>query len=169
MKEHKTKELYNTTDVKQVREFLTEEQGNLDALTGLPIEPKQHVLDHCHKTMLVRAVLSRQTNASLGKIENVWTRYLSYWYPHDLPTFLEQCAEYLRKEKDHRWYHPQWIKKINTEFNKLREADKDEVLHQLLGKKGKNATERKQLFQQLVLTKEFGYDTLRSVINNVKG
>lgn len=163
-----TIDLYNAADVKKVREELTEEQGNLDGLTGIPIEPKQHCLDHNHDTMKVRSVLSRQTNAALGKIENIWTRYLSYWYPHDLPTFLEQSAEYLRAPDDHRWNHPQWIKKVNTAFNKLNESDKDKVLNALGCAKCKNGAERKKAFQSAILTKQFSYDTLSDFINNAK-
>ena len=163
-----TIDLYNATDVKKVREALTEEQGNIDALTKLPIESKQHCLDHNHDTMKVRAVLARQSNAALGKIENIWTRYLSYWYPHDLPTFLEQSAEYLRKPDDDRWNHPHWIKKVNTLFNKLNESTKDKVLNALGCDKCKNATERKKAFQSAILTKQFSYDTLCDFINNAK-
>lgn len=161
-----TIDLYNPTDVKKVREQLTEEQDNLDVLTGLPIEPKQHCLDHNHDTMKVRAVLARQSNAALGKIENIWTRYLSYWYPHDLPTFLEQSAAYLRRPDDDRFHHPHWIKKINTEFNKLKESQKDSVLEALGSTRGKNGAERKKLFQAVILTKQFTYDTLSFIIDN---
>lgn len=163
-----TIDLYNTADVKKVREQLTKEQDNIDPLTKLQIEPKQHCLDHNHDTMKVRAVLARQSNAALGKIENIWTRYLSYWYPHDLPTFLEQSAEYLRMPDDHRWNHPQWVKKVNTEFNKLKEAQKDIVLVALGQTKGKNGTERKKLFNRAVLTREYSYDTIRALILELK-
>ena len=161
-----TIDLYNATDVKKVREALTEEQNNIDALTKLPIEPKQHCLDHNHDTMRVRAVLARQSNAALGKIENIWTRYLSYWYPHDLPTFLEQSAEYLRRPDDDRWNHPHWIKKVNTAFNKLKESDKDKVLEAMGASKCKNGAERKKSFQSVILTKQFSYDTLTFLIDN---
>lgn len=163
-----TIDLYNAADVKKVREALTEEQGNIDALTKLPIEPKQHCLDHNHDTMRVRAVLARQSNAALGKIENIWTRYLSYWYPHDLPTFLEQSAEYLRRPDDDRFNHPHWIKKVNTAFNKLNEASKDKVLIALGSNKCKNGAERKKAFQAAILTKQFSYATLLSLIDNEK-
>jgi hypothetical protein len=161
-----TIDLYNPADVKKVREQLTEEQNNIDLLTGLPIAPKQHCLDHNHDTMRVRSVLSRQTNAALGKIENIWTRYLSYWYPHDLATFLEQSAEYLRRPDDERWNHPHWIKKVNAGFNRLKESQKDSVLEALGATRGKNGAERKKLFQAVILTKQFSYDTLTFIIDN---
>ena len=72
--------LRSPKDVQQVREQLLKEQGGIDAITGLEIPPKQAVLDHCHETQFVRAVASRQSNAALGKLENVYARYLKWWY-----------------------------------------------------------------------------------------
>lgn len=167
-KQSNTEDLYNIADVRRVREMLEKEQKGKDKMTDLSIPDKQAVLDHNHDTMYVRGVLHRQSNAALGKIENIWTRYLSYWYPHDLPTFLEQAAEYIRRPDDERWYHPHWVKKINTEFNKLKESDKDKVLELMELDKGKNGAERKKLFQQGILTREYGYDILCDFINQVK-
>ena len=74
------KHLYTTKDVQKVREQLYREQEGIDPITKLPIPDKQKVLDHGHSNHYVRAVLHRQTNAVLGKIENLWTRYLSWWF-----------------------------------------------------------------------------------------
>lgn len=46
------------------------EQGNRCAISGRKLEPKDAVLDHCHKTGEVRGVLHRGVNSMLGKIEN---------------------------------------------------------------------------------------------------
>jgi hypothetical protein len=168
-KSNSTTDLYNTADVKKVRELLTKEQFNTCAVTGLDIPVKQHVLDHVHdETQLVRGVLHRQVNAFLGKSENAFTRLIAWWYPNDLPTLLRECADYLEKEPDTRYRHNMWIKKINTAFNKLKEAQKDSVLVALGKTAGKNAVERKKLFQSAVLTKQFSYDTLRDIINKEK-
>lgn len=164
-----TIDLYNIADVKKVRELLTKEQFNTCAVTGLDIPVKQHVLDHAHdETQLVRGVLHRQVNAFLGKSENAFTRLIAWWYPNDLPTLLRECADYLEKEPDDRYRHNGWIKKVNTEFNKLKESQKDTVLTNLGKTAGKNATERKKLFQSAVLTKQFNYDTIRDIINSTK-
>ena len=74
------KHLYTTKDVAEVRNLLKERQNNTDPITGLGIPNKQHVLDHNHKTQFVRAVLHRQSNFVLGKIENLWSRNLAWWY-----------------------------------------------------------------------------------------
>ena len=163
-----TKSLYNTKDVADVRTALTLEQKGLDRLTKLPIAPKQHCLDHCHKTMRVRGVLDRQSNAALGVLENAFKRYLGYWYPHDLQTFLRASADYLDREEDTRWYHSAWQKRIVSLFNKLPTKQQDTVLQYFNQPKGSNSVQRKESFKKIVADKSLGFDTIRNVINDVK-
>lgn len=145
-----SKTLHNTKQVAEVRRLLLEQQNGLCRLTGLPIDPKQDVLDHDHDSQFVRAVLHRQANAILGKIENLETRYLSWWYPYDLATFLRQTADYLDENHSQEYVHPGWIKKVKTRFNSLRESTKDKVLMELLGETGKNGLARKKLFSKYI-------------------
>lgn len=154
------KELYNVKDTKRVREQLFEEQKGLDTVTGLEIPQKQVVLDHNHSTQFVRAVLHRQVNTAVGKVENAYIRYLKYWYPDDLPTFLRKLADYLEKPDDDRFIHPAWIKKVQTEFSKLKESNKDLVLSDLGLGKGANGSQRKELFRKAVLSKQFTFEEL---------
>lgn len=163
-----TTSLYNTKDIADVRQALTIEQNNLDKLTGLTIATKQHCLDHCHKTMRVRGVLDRQSNAALGKLENVFTRHLGYWYPYDLQTFLRASADYLDLEEDKRWYHSAWQKKIVTLFNKLPTKQQDTVLQYFHQPKGSNSVERKEYFKKIVADKSIGFDIIRNAILQVK-
>jgi hypothetical protein len=163
-----TRTLYNQKDVTEVRGILTTQQNNKDAVTGLDIPVKQQVLDHNHKTQFVRAVLHRQVNAALGKIEGIWTRYLSYWYPYSLSHFLRQVADYLEKPDDTRWIHPGWKKRAKADFNKLTAAQRKDVLTYLIGEsKEKNDSERKDKFSKL-LNGMFGYDTIRIALDRVK-
>lgn len=163
-----TKSLYNTKDIADVRTALTLEQKGLDRLTSLPIATKQHCLDHCHKTMRVRGVLDRQSNAALGRIENTFTRYIAYWYPYDLQTFLRASADYLDLEEDTRWYHSAWQKKIVTLFNKLPTKQQDTVLQYFNQPKGSNSVQRKESFKKIVLDRELGFETIRNVILQLK-
>lgn len=165
---HKTEtiDLYSTKDVAQVREQLLLEQENYDKLTLTEILPKQACLDHSHDTLLVRAVLNRQTNAALGKLEGVYTRYLSHWYEGNLSNFLRQAALYLEREDDQRWRHPHWIKKVKTEFNKLNEGQKKSILLSFGSEEGKNSKERKDLFAKIVLNRDYGYE---KIITTIKG
>ena len=163
-----TTSLYNTKDIADVRLALTKEQKGLDRLTGLPIATKQHCLDHCHSSMRVRGVLDRQTNAALGVLENAFKRYIGYWYPHDLQTFLRSSADYLDLEKDTRWYHSAWQKKIVTLFNKLPTKQQDTVLQYFHQPKGSNSVQRKESFKKIVTDKSLGFDMIRDVINQTK-
>lgn len=163
-----TIDLFNAADVKKVREELIKEQKGLCAITGTPTASNNFALDHKHDDeQLVRGAAHKQANAALGKLENLAVRYL-YWYPEGLSQFLRVCADYIEKEPDLRWRHPGWIRKINTEFNKLKESKKDAVLLALEQPSGKNGLERKKLFQRAILTRKFSYDILRSIINKAK-
>lgn len=167
-----TEDLYNTKDTARIRELLLKEQNGLDLLTGLPIPEKQAVTDHKHDDeQFVRGILHRQSNASLGKLEGIWTRYLSYWYPYDLPTFLRQSADYIEKfdkEPDTRYRHPNWQKKIRTMFNSLNASQMKQVLQHFNKPDGRNIQERKKLFNEIVLDRAYGFCYIRDVINQVK-
>jgi hypothetical protein len=161
-------DLYNTTDTKKVRTKLFEKQNGKCDLTGLDIEGSSIVLDHDHDTQYVRGVLHRQANAALGKIENLYVRYLKWWYPGSLQDFLRSCAEYLDKYQSVKgeYYHPGWIKKAKTMFNKLSETDKTSALREL-GFTGvlNNSKARKEAFRKLLLTRKYGFDTIASVLS----
>ena len=62
-----------TIEIKQYREAQLLNQNNQCALCGEVII-EDAVLDHCHKTGLIRQVLHRGCNSLLGKIENSMPR-----------------------------------------------------------------------------------------------
>ena len=116
-----TIDLYTSDDIKKVRKVLLSEQNNKCLLTGLPISLSDSHTDHAHDSeQLVRGALHRHANLTLGKLEGLWLRYLSFWYPNDLPTFLRQAADYLDRPKDRRWRYTGWIKKLQTRFGLAR-------------------------------------------------
>lgn len=157
-------QLYTTADVKRIREKLFEEQCAVDPITGLIIPAKQAVLDHCHQTQYVRAVLHRQTNAVLGKVENMWTRYLSWWYIGTLPDFLRGCADYLDKQHPQDYLHPSFLKHLQVQFNKLNEKQKQNVLTGMGADAGTNASQRKALFNKTLLQREHTFDQVLELI-----
>ena len=63
-------------EIAEYRNKLLVEQNGLCALCNMPIEPGKAVLDHCHKTGQVRAVLHRGCNALEGIITNNAARNL---------------------------------------------------------------------------------------------
>ena len=170
------KSLYNPKDVAKVRDELFDKQDETCAITGLAIARREAVLDHCHNSNHVRAVLHRQSNAVLGKIENIWTRYLSWWYVGTLPDFLRQCAEYLERNHPQEYYHPGWKKAVLVSFNKLPSVPQMEVLQDLYDAVGldmpvdkkNNSTIRKAQFKKLILNRSLGYDIIEATIQNVK-
>lgn len=155
-----TEDLYTTSDVARTREKLLKEQGGIDPLTGLEIPAKQAVLDHNHKTQYVRAVLHRQTNAVLGKIENLWTRYLSYWFTGTLSDFLRGAADYLERPDDKRYVHPGWIKRVTIDFKKLNVANQVRVLDALNCNTEGNATVRLKEFEAMIKSRRYTFEEI---------
>lgn len=165
---HKPLHLLNPKHVREVRESLHKEQGFKDALTGHDLHPKDAVCDHNHKTQFVRGIIHRQANAVLGKIENLWTRYLKFWYNGTLPQFLRSCADYLEQGDDLRYLHPGWLEAIQTRFNTLNEKQKTAVLAKLGQTDGKNSTERKTKFKAAIKDAAFTYAELQELIAREK-
>lgn len=58
------------SEVKQYREKMLKEQNNLCGLCGEHLDLEEAVLDHDHKTGLIRKVLHRGCNSLEGKIVN---------------------------------------------------------------------------------------------------
>lgn len=162
------KHLYTTKDVQKVREQLYKEQEGIDPITGLLIPEKQKVLDHDHSNHFVRAVLHRQTNAVLGKIENLWTRYLAWWYVGTLSEFLRGCADYIEKEHPKEYLHPAFIKSLQVQFNKLNEKQKQSVLSYFGVEKGCNGTQRKLYFKKFILKRTHSMNEILEVIQKEK-
>jgi hypothetical protein len=64
------------TEVKTFRAQQLIKQNNCCALCGEHVDAAEAVLDHCHKTGVLRGVLHRGCNSLLGKIENNMPRSL---------------------------------------------------------------------------------------------
>jgi Recombination endonuclease VII len=162
-----TEDLYTAKDIARIRALLQAEQKGKCKLTGMPLT--KPVLDHAHDSeCFARGVINSAANVYLGKVENLSVRYLNYWYKDGLPSALRELADYIEIGHDERFRHPQWIAKIRTAFNALKEPLKDAVLGKLGVRQGVNAKERKELFNKAVLTKEHSYDELRGIIKSVQ-
>lgn len=81
-------------EIKPYREAQLHNQNNLCALCGEVIGDDA-VLDHCHKTGLIRQVLHRGCNSMLGKIENAMPR--SEMTISRLKVFAERLVDYMQK------------------------------------------------------------------------
>jgi hypothetical protein len=86
------------SQIAQHRAQLQQEQNNQCALCGDSIEQGSAVLDHCHKTGVIRAVLHRGCNSMLGKIENNMPR--SQLTPARLRVLAERLLDYIESTRD---------------------------------------------------------------------
>ena len=164
-----TKDLFNPKDKAGVRDFLLKEQNNTCAITGLPLEKKDSVLEHRHDDqMFVRGVASRSANSLLGVFENGFRRYLSWCYKGTLSDFLRQCAAYLERPVDKRFRHDDWLKKSTIKFKSLNEGSKKTILHKLGQPQGNNATERAKLFRKALMTRQFTFEQIQKLIQTEK-
>lgn len=160
--------LYTPSDVQRVRALLLKKQNGLDAVTGLPLEPSDAVCDHDHKTQYVRGILHRQVNVIIGKIENAWLMYLSWWYPDSLPVLLRKVADYLESKHFTGYVHPSWIKHCQVQFNKLKPSQKNIVLEELGLQALPNDSLRKVAFKKELLTRKHTLATILSMIEKTK-
>lgn len=89
-------------DIKPLREQILVEQLNRCAICQEAVLPEEAVLDHCHKTGYIRAVLHRGCNAYIGHMENNLAR--NKITPARLQAILDNFLIYINS---HRLYiHP---------------------------------------------------------------
>lgn len=159
-----TQDLYTAADIKKEKKRLLKDQGGIDPILKEELQDKDAVCDHCHVTQHTRAALHRQTNAFEGLVFNAYKRCLGWLTDKPLPEILRNLADYVEADYSSNPYHNGWTKRISTDFNKLKESDKDQVLIQLGQPKGSNAKQRKELFRKAVLSRKFGYEMLKSIL-----
>lgn len=160
--------LYNTKEVAETRKKLYEEQGCIDKLTGLPLEYKDSVTDHDHKTQYVRGIIHRQVNAVVGKVENMYIRYIKWWCTMPLPDLLRKIADYLELPQDKRYVHPNWVKACQSRFNSLDEKSKAAVLKDMALHDGKNGKERKEIFRKGLLSRRYTLTQIERILDAYK-
>ena len=110
------------------------------------------VVDHCHKSGMVRGVVSRVGNSLLGKIENFAYRRCQVSQSH-LPAVLRAIADYVEQEQLDV-LHPVGLTQLSKRFKSLT-SEKQKASLVDLGAKRKqlmecsNASERTKLFREL--------------------
>ncbi len=114
------------------------------------------VVDHDHLNGEIRAVISREANTMLGKIENIH-RSICRGSPKDLPQVLLNIAEYLKAPAS-GILHPVGIKQLTSRFKRnLNKEEQEFALRKMGAKKSeikccKNVNERSVLYRTLVKT-----------------
>lgn len=162
------KQLYNQKDINELKEKFWSDNSGYCAMTGEPITLKEAVLDHDHETQFVRGAIHRQANAALGKIENAYNRYISWWYNGTINDFLKDIRNYISDNEFTKTHlHPHWIKKCNTEFNKLNERSKEVVLKNMgINGSWSNSKQRKESFKKALLSKKHKFKDVKRLIED---
>ena len=115
------------------------------------------VVDHDHRTGMVRGVISRVGNSLIGKIENYLVSRGGQ-KQEDFPKILRNIANYL-ESKNTDILHPVGLTQLTKRFsNNLTSDDQYAVLRDLGGDNEsiqacKNAQQRKKLFRKLTKQK----------------
>lgn len=114
------------------------------------------VVDHDHINGEIRAVISREANTMLGKIENIH-RSICKGDPKDLPKVLINIADYLKRERT-GILHPVGLKQLASRFKRnLPKEEQEFALKKMGAKKSeinccKNVNDRTALYRSLIKT-----------------
>ena len=153
--------------MKEFKEQLIKAQNGIDPILNEPFK-ETVCLDHDHFSQHCRAALNRNTNAFEGLVVNAYKRCLSWLTDKPLPEILRGLALYLEKDHTSNPYHPSFLKKLKTEFNKLSASQQNEVLKTLGSITGSNPKTRKELFAKVVMERSLGYDVILLTIKDVR-
>lgn len=161
------KNLFTTAEVKEERKRLYELQSRIDPILQKVVEFNDTVCDHDHVSQNTRAALHRQVNAFEGKITNAYIRYLKWLTDKPLPEILRNLADYLEQDYSTNPYHPGWIKRVTTDFRKLKAKEQLDVLAEL-GYNAVKPNDRVVTFQKAIKSKKFSFEQIKGFINEVK-
>lgn len=162
------KSLYTAAEIKAFKEEQIKKQNGIDPILGIPFPKGNICQDHDHFSQHCRGALHFQSNTFEGKVFNAYTRCLGWLTDVPLPTILRNLADYLEVDYTANPFHNGFLKKLKTMYNTLNAKQQNEVLVKLGSTEGSNPAKRKELFSKLVLTRSLGFDTIKSVITNVK-
>jgi hypothetical protein len=117
------------------------------------------VVDHDHRTGLIRGVLSRKGNSLLGKVENFFLMRCG-GDRKNLPGTLRRMADFLENPpaSSEEHLHPVGLKQLTNRFKRnLNKEDQEFALKKLGAKKSEinacqNVNDRSALYRTLVKT-----------------
>lgn len=111
-----------STEIKELREQLTPSDNLCPILKSkMTGTAKRPVLDHCHSSSLVRAVISQAANTLLGRIENAFNKWAKQHTKLTLSEVLRNVADYLERDHlpiehpEHRNRHKRRVKRWKNE------------------------------------------------------
>ena len=112
------------SEIPAVRNYLLEQQDHCCALCNDTIEEGKAVLDHDHRSGIIRRVLHRGCNAMLGKIENNMAR--NQITMSRLQGMANGVHDYINNTTS-LWIHPSFLTKEERRmkaYKKKRKAPK---------------------------------------------
>lgn len=116
------------------------------------------VVDHCHRTGLVRDVLHRQSNVLLGKIENAWKRYAQKSAQAELPDVLRNIADYL-EEGCTDILHPYGATQLAKRFSAKKKSEQEKILLDMgvtpVDIEGLNSTNRAKMYRKTITKNKY--------------
>jgi hypothetical protein len=95
-------------EIKEWREKLVAQQFHLCPLCGLKLNKEDAVLDHCHKTGLIRGALHSGCNAMLGKLENAHVRMGKMFSDDQFMSMAPSSWYYVTADYSEMPLHPTW-------------------------------------------------------------
>lgn len=121
-------------------------------ILGCPmIDP---VVDHCHRTGLIRGVISREANSLVGRVENYFYRYCESKCTCPPEQAVHNVAKYL---EDYRTdiLHPVGAKQLISRFKRKIKSEQEEILKDLKAKKCEikactNTKDRAKIYGSLI-------------------
>ena len=156
-------DLYTPADIKRVRDEMVKSQNGIDPILNEPFK-EPPALDHDHTSQHVRAALNRNTNAFEGLVTNAHKRCLQWLTDKPLPDILRNLASYLERDYSTNPRHPAWIKRVTTDFNKLKAQQQINVLQRMQVTAGGSAAVRKEQFVKALKTKAYGFDIIKEYL-----
>jgi hypothetical protein len=137
--------LKNTREVADLREEVSKANGRRCEMTGEPL--KRAALDHCHRTGVVRGVISQHNNVLEGYILKYFQKYVAKHTNLNLPQWLRKLADYLELDFE-RKLHFRNIHDMNMKLSSCLKPDICEMLDYDFGiKKQTNECSKQELIE----------------------
>ena len=140
---------HDSGDTKEIRKELLKKQGGIDPITGLTITSP--VVDHCHFSGHIRAVLQREVNSFEGKVVNAYNRYIKHLgVPFDV--VLNGIIDYHNMDyTGNPIHHSEITKMVNKIAYHLKSGEQKElVLKYYPDVDVKNVKQRKKYIREIL-------------------
>lgn len=120
---------------------------------------KDTVVDHDHKTGLIRGCLDRQANAWEGKVFNAWIRFSSGKAEVSYPEALMNLAKYIMGNR-YNLLHPVGVTQLCKRFGRFKKEEQEFALKVLGVKKSEinactNTKERIKLYRKFLTKNKY--------------